>query len=231
MVCHRLNLHPLDASGKQRFRRTDFQGRRVALHAHRHQRLIGRQVEELFAVTSPVRLEAALRRNLPLESCRRKRFDVHLVGACLVRDVRQPPSVGRERAVVLVGRRADNRIRLGLADQGKGPDVSAGLRIGGAVDEQASVAGPPRRVCREVGLEKKLLGPSAVRIQLVQLRRRLAKGGERDASAVGRPERKHVVRRVERQPGRDATGKIEAPQIESSVAGFGLIVDDARGVG
>ena len=42
MVCHRLNLHPLDASGKQRFRRTDFQGCQVALHGHRHQRLIGR---------------------------------------------------------------------------------------------------------------------------------------------------------------------------------------------
>jgi hypothetical protein len=25
MVCHRLSLHPLGASGKQRFRRTDFQ--------------------------------------------------------------------------------------------------------------------------------------------------------------------------------------------------------------
>ena len=36
---------------------------------------------------------------------------------------------------------------------------------------------------------------------------------------------------MERQPGRDATGKIEAPQIEGSVARFGLIIDDARGVG
>ena len=39
------------------------------------------------------------------------------------------------------------------------------------------------------------------------------------------------MRRVERQPGRDASGEIEVPQIEGSVAGFGLIVDDARGIG
>ena len=79
--------------------------------------------------------------------------------------------------------------------------------------------------------DKTLLGPRAVRVQRVQLRRGLAKRVVHDASAVGRPERKHVVRRVERQPGRGATGKIEAPQIESSVAGFGLIVDDFRALG
>jgi hypothetical protein len=39
------------------------------------------------------------------------------------------------------------------------------------------------------------------------------------------------VRRVEGQPGRDASGEIEAPETEGSVAGFGLIVDDAGGIG
>lgn len=59
MVRHRLNLHPFDASGKQRLRWTDFQSRRAGLDSYCHQHLIGRHIEELFAVTSPVRLEAA----------------------------------------------------------------------------------------------------------------------------------------------------------------------------
>ena len=78
-----------------------------------------------------------------------------------------------------------NRIRLGLADKGQGPDVPAGLSDRCCRCRLLPSLDHPEAVFGHVLLEKKLLGPSAVRIQLEQLRRRLAKRAERDASAVG----------------------------------------------
>ena len=90
-------------------------------------------VEDLLAVGAPERVRAAVGRDLPLPSRARERGDVDLPPARLVRAVRQPPAVGRQRGIHLV----ELRLR-------------PGLRLPGAVERErqdlgSRVLSPPRR--------------------------------------------------------------------------------------
>src|SRR4029077_5039649 len=76
---------------------------RIPLHRiGRHHHPIVHSVEEQLTTTArPLRVHAATGRNLPLAAFVWKRPYIHLIAPRLVRRIRQPTPVGRERGLPL----------------------------------------------------------------------------------------------------------------------------------
>src|SRR5262245_10136120 len=130
-----------DARREERPRDFTFESVR-RIDRSRGQRAIQREKKDLFAVSAPLGLRAAVSRNLPLAARGRKRLHVNLTAAGLVRRICDPLAVRGEHAVGFVGRRLKKRKWLVVTGQRKNPDVEARRRIQRVVEDEAPVGGP-----------------------------------------------------------------------------------------
>ena len=118
-----------------------------------------------------------------------------------------------ERPLPFVERRLQERKRLSLSGEREDPQVVPGLRILLVVEDEPSVGRPIVGTFPEVRLDQQLVSTPAARRTLVQVRMAVALRVEKDAAAVGRPDRAGVGGRIEGQARRVPPRQIHQPDI------------------
>src|SRR5437016_609736 len=108
---------------EKRLNDPDVESGAVGFHSRRHEPVVRGEVEELLAVATPARLDAAVLRDRPSVARARKRRDIDFESSRLVRLIRDVPSVRRELPDPLERGRRQKRPGLPVSGQGKDPEV------------------------------------------------------------------------------------------------------------
>ena len=133
---------------------------------------------------------------------RNKRPDVNLCPSRFVRLVRHPPAVRRERAKNLVNRGFQKHRWLAVPQHRHDPQIPTGLRSHALIQQETPIRRPTRGARGLVRRDESFLYPRAVRALLVEVNRSRPIRAEREAGAVGCPNRHSVDCRIERESAR-----------------------------
>src|SRR5262245_49143026 len=116
----------------------------AAFHRYRHQLPVSRVVEQLTSIPPPAWTAASIVRDLPLAAAPGEALHIDLIPARHIRDVGQPPPVGRERPRSFISFRLDHRegLRFAIPGHRQDPYILFRLRIGLAIDNEAPITRP-----------------------------------------------------------------------------------------
>ena len=113
---------------------------------------VTRPTERPFDIRCKARRQEGIRsstiRDLPREAGIGIALDVYLPSAGFVRDVGEPPAVGRQRRESLVERGLEERSRPAFRVHGKRPDVRSGCRVRYRISDVTAVRRPASVVLR-----------------------------------------------------------------------------------
>src|SRR5262249_35044878 len=150
-------------------------------------------IEELVTIRGPGRARAPLRGNLPFAAGPRIRLDVDLLPARLIRDIRQPTTVGRKCGAPFIELGLEKGLRLAVALQWGRPQIGPSCRVLFEESRGAAAGRPGGRHLPKLAGGESLLRATAVGRLPEQAPPAIPPGRVYNSFPVGTPKRVAIV--------------------------------------